>query len=545
MITGNIKRIDLGQSSFENLINDNNLYIDKSRFIENFLNESNSVQLVVRQRRLGKSLNIDMLRVFLTDLQDTRHLFKDLYIESSSVWNEINTSPVFLFDFKNLNAKTYTDQISNQIIKHILCYVDVDKLPKQYIKPYNELLNNPAYTEGLLLLTELVHEATGKRSYILIDEYDKLLTDNYNSDDYEAIKAYETALLSTGLKGNKFLKKALLTGVMRISRESILSGLNNLYTYDIFSDYLYQDDFGLTEHEINELYLLGYFDRETVKSWYNGIKINGKSIYNIYSVLSFIKSGHIGNYWGRSGTLDIIRSLLTNDRLTVLEKLLSGQTIEAEVDRRISLNDLSTDTSDATYYSVLVQAGYLALEHINHENDNVRLSIPNTELMNVWKEFILQRLTKGEVPVKTLFNNIENLELFDNDLQYFLSDKLSYYDIDNSTHKTRERIYHVFVLGLLSAYEDITYIKPPLSNRESGDGRYYILLERKGFCIIFEFKSVDHADQLPNAVQDGLRQIEDKRYYADVPKGTKLIKTSIAFCGKQCITKSVLHVWDK
>ncbi len=332
---------------------------------------------------------------------------------------------------------------------------------------------------------------------------------------------------------------------MRISRESILSGLNNLYTYDIFSDYLYQDDFGLTECEIDELYALEYFDRDKLKSWYNGIKVNGRAIYNIYSVLSFLKSGQISNYWGRSGTLDIILSLLTNERLRALEKLLSGHVIEAIIDRHISLNDLTTTSSDATFYSVLVQAGYLSLDHINHESDSVRLSIPNTELMNVWKEFILQRFTKGEVPVKTLFDNIENLELFDSDLQYFLSDKLSYYDIDNSSAKTRERIYHVFVLGLLSAYEDIRYIKPPLSNRESGDGRYDILLERKGFSIIFEFKSVDHIHQMPDAVQDGLQQIEDKRYYADVPKGTKLIKTSIAFCGKQCISKSVLHVWDK
>ncbi len=394
-MNGNINKIDLGQSSFENLINDNNLYIDKSKFIETFLGESNSVQLIVRQRRLGKSLNLDMLRCFLTDLQDNRKLFHGLYIENSLVWNEVNSAPVFLFDFKNLDVADYREKITQQINKHILSYIDISALPKHLLEEYNQMISVPDHaTGGLLLLTELVYEVTGKRSYILIDEYDKFLTDNYDRDEYEEIKSYETTLLSAGLKGNRYLKKALLTGVMRVSRESMLSGLNNLVTYDVFSDKTYADYFGLIESEILELNKISSFDKEELKSWYNGIKIKGKAIYNIYSVLSYIQSGEFSNYWGRSGTIHIILKLMNDERKEAIIKLLNGETLEAFVSRRISLNELNEEPDDSIFYSLLVQTGYLSLEQTDVSNWST-VKIPNRELMNVWKEFILSSVVKN------------------------------------------------------------------------------------------------------------------------------------------------------
>lgn len=293
-----------------------------------------------------------------------------------------------------------------------------------------------------------------------------------------------------GLKGNNYLKKALLTGVMRVSRESLLSGLNNMQIYSLFSDKTYTNDFGMIENEIDCLNNLCCFNKDLLKEWYNGIKVNGTAIYNIYSVLSYIQKEKFENYWGRSGTIELILNLL-------------------------------------------------------NENNYGVVRIPNRELMNVWKEFILSSFVKNENNVRTLFDNINNFKIFYTDIEYFLNNILSYFDIESSSGslKTSERIYHFFVLGLLSAYEDISYKKPPISNRESGNGRYDILLERKEFSIIFEFKSVTNESQLKSAVEEGLKQIDEKQYFADTPKNKQLIKIAIAFSGKQCMVKSRRYDW--
>lgn len=537
LIIGDTKRIDLGMSSFERIIIDNNLYVDKTSFIEHFLTESNSVQLIVRQRRLGKTMNLDMIRCFLTDSHDYRRLFEGLYIEKTEVWKLANSAPVFMFDFKNLSVDGYKLQINRQIDKYINTYVKMDELSHYFKGAYDEFQSNKEnYTEGLLLLTELVFETTGKRSYILIDEYDKLLTDNYNNKAYEEIKTFETQFLSAGLKSNNYLQKALLTGVMRVSRESILSGLNNLQTYDLFTDDLYTNDFGLTESEISELQAIEKFDQNEIKEWYNGIKINGTAIYNIYSVLSYLKSKRLDNYWGRSGTIDIISNLLNESRRETMASLLNGEIVQATVNRRISLQNLVNDPDDSIFYSLLVQSGYLSVEE-SDVNNWCSIKIPNKELMYVWKEFILTSVIKNSTKARTLFDNIEILSTFDRDVEYFLSDRLSYFDLDADN---KEKIYHVFVLGLLSAYENINYRKP-LSNRESGDGRYDVLFETENFYIIFEFKSVSNVNEVNSSIVSALNQIDEKRYFSGLDSNKDLIKTAIVFCGKQCFAKSIKH----
>jgi len=541
MIIGDIKKIDLSVSSFERMITNGNLYIDKTRMIENFLNNASSVQLIARHRRLGKSLNMDMLRCFLTDKTDNRHLFKGLYIETSSAWEKVNSAPVFYFNFKGLNIKLYKSQIAKQIDKHLSTYLNPDDLSGYLKRCYDNLINDPdAVTDGLFILTELVYEITGKRSYILIDEYDKLLMDNYNTDHYDEIRSFETALLSSGLKDNQYLEKALLTGVMRISHESIMSGLNNLVTYDVFNDNIYMDDYGVTNDEAVDLSKLADFNLDEVKAWYNGVKINGHAIYNIYSLLSFINNGKFDCYWGKSGTLDIIVSLLNDERKLHLAKLLSGERVKVSIDDRISLKQLSSDTGDEEFYSLLVQAGYLSLDEKLPGNGLAMLTIPNKELLVVWKNFILKKLYAGATRIRTLFDNVGNLDIFSKDIEYFLCDRLSYYDLavysGENEDKVKERIYHIFLLGILSAYDDVRY-RYPLSNRESGDGRYDVLVEKLGAHYIFEFKACSEKEDLDKNALEALKQIETKRYGADLDQAKPLIKVGIAFCGKQCRVK--------
>jgi hypothetical protein len=461
-----------------------------------------------------------------------------MYIESSPVWGQAHSAPAFYFDFKGLDLKTYKAQIVEQIDKHICSYIDPASLTGYFKRKYERLLLDPdASVDGLLTLTELIFETTGKRSYLLIDEYDRLLTGSYETEQYEEIRAFETAFLSSGLKGNKYLKKALLTGVMRISHESMLSGLNNISTYDVFNDNVYTEDYGLNDEEVSELSRIAGFDFNEVKSWYNGIKINGHAIFNIYSMMSYMDQKAFECYWGKSGTLDMIIRLLNDERKLTLAQFLNGGQAEVVIDDRISLKRLSGDTGDDAFFSLLVQSGYLSLDEKLSNKGTVLLSIPNKELLIVWKEFILKNLYSGTVKVRTLFDNTNDLDKFAGDLEHFLSDRLSYHDLaamqGEPANKTRERIYHVFLLGLLSAYDDVR-CRPPPSNRESGDGRYDVLVERPDGNYIFEFKACGSAEELGAKAAEALDQIDSKRYGMDAVKGKRLIKIGVASYGKQC-----------
>ena len=538
MIIGDVKKIDLSTSFFERVITNGVLYVDKSRMIENFLNDNSQVHLITRHRRLGKSLNMDMLKCFLTDRADLRHLFKGLYVERSSVWELANSAPVFSFDFRLLNPKTYKKTLYFRIVQHIkdYCGDNISEMTLEYIS--NRDFED---TDGLLHLTESVYRATGKRSYILIDEYDKILMDNHNSPQYEEIRNFLMLFFSAGVKGNEFLEKALLTGVMRISKESLFSGLNNIEVFDVFDDNLYTDDYGFTETEIDELNALVGFDKAKLKSWYNGIMVNRHAIYNTYSVATFLKNGKYDCHWTRSGVMDIIAELLNVERMETLARLLDGERILQLVDKRISLKGLSSEyTLDRDFFSLLVQAGYLAVETESTEspeNSLVTLTIPNKELMLAWKDFILKYAFKEPTPILNIFRNSHNAEKFAEDLQDILDNRMSYHDFlkprDEPTKKALERTYQQFMLILLCAYGDSKKCYPT-SNRESGDGRYDVFIERKEAYYIFELKSSEKAEDLADDAAAALRQINEKRYGVELDENKRLVRIGLAFFGKQC-----------
>ena len=457
MIFGDIRHIDLSTSSFERMITENCLYVDKTRMIENFLTTKSDVQLITRHRRLGKSLNMDMLRCFLTDKQDCRPLFKGMYIEKSPVWEKAHSAPVFVFDFKELTSKDYEKQIKNQTIKNLFTLGN----PKEF-SGFAKYCSDGLFDDSvpsvnyLQKLTEIAHEITGKRAYILIDEYDNLLMKIVAHEKYDEIRNFFTNLFSAAVKGNLHLEKALITGVMRISHESLFSGLNNIVNFDMFNDDVFTNDYGLTEDEAKTLCTMAQADLAKLKAWYNGVKINGEEIFNTYSTMSYFDSGRFDCYWGRSGTLDMIVDLLNNDRRQTIEKLLNSEAVEKVVEKRISLKQLLIDNSDEAFYSLLVQAGYLAAEIMDSARDTAILTIPNTELKLVWKKFILSTYYPSSTRLRTLFDNEHDPEKFADDIQDFLTDSLSYHDLavqkGETKSKVHETLYHVFILGILSAY---------------------------------------------------------------------------------------------
>jgi len=318
----------------------------------------------------------------------------------------------------------------------------------------------------------------------------------------------------------------------------MFSGLNNIKIFDVFKDNLYTDDYGLTEEEVDVLSQKTELNVFEARAWYNGIRINGRPIYNIYSMMSHLSSLEYECYWGRSGTMDMVAGLLDDSRRATLARLLNGEHVNVPIANRISLRDLSQHSNDQSFYSLLVQAGYLALcTAISGTDSFASVSIPNIELQIVWKQFILEKLYQNTSNIRTLFDNVNNLDMFSRDLEYFLCDRISYHDLavlsSEGTAQVHERLYHIFLLGLLSAYYDV-HCQYPLSNRESGDGRYDVLVEKSDANFIFEFKAVSDVNSLENKAQEALSQIKTKRYGADLNNEKRLVKIGVALCGKKC-----------
>ena len=538
MIHGSIKKIDLSTSIFERMIRNGSLYVDKTRMIENFMNESSQVMLITRQRRLGKSLNMDTLRCFLSSQQDHRHLFKGLYIESSPVWDMAHSAPVFNFNFKGLTAEYYEDQVWEETIKNLYSFTDPDRLSGYAKMLCNGLINKTTLPVNYLQkLTELAHAVTGKHAYLLIDEYDSLLLNIYPGEKYEEVRRFLSTLIALSMKDNPFLEKALITGVLRISYESLFSGLNNIKIFDMFGDDVFTNDYGLTEEEVKELCRLADLDFDKITAWYNGIRVKGQAIYSMYSTMYYIRKRLFDCYWGRSGNLEMITDLMTDGRVDTLSKLINVERVEEIVDNRVSLKQLYADNNDAAFYSLLVQGGYLSHEKEDPESPVAVLSIPNIELRQVWQKFILDMYYPSQGTLRTMFDRADDPVLFAEDARYFLENRLSYHDLavyqGENPGQVHEKIYHIFIMGILSAYND-TRFKRPSSNRESGRGRYDILIEKGDAHYIFEFKAAKSEEDLENACKEALRQIDEKRYGTDLDSKKQLRKVGVAVFGKLC-----------
>ena len=540
MFVGDITRIKLGDSSFESVITNGVLYVDKSMFIEHFLKEEPYVQLIARQRRLGKSLNMDMLRCFLTDQTDYRPLFEHLQIHNSEVWGRANSAPVFHFDFKHLDNNDYKNQIFGMVKDYTLKYVNDSKCPQVYVEAYNELAaGKRSEVDSLLLLTAIAYTVTGKKSYILIDEYDEMLMKNMHNERYHEMRDFITLLFSSALKGNKFLEKALLTGVTRISYEGMLSGLNNLQTYDVFRDSVYAEDYGLTEVEVTELSAARYFDIDEARRWYNGVKIGGRAIYNMYSVMSMLHFKTFDCYWGASGSMGAIVSIMSASRKRAIIGLLDeGAVKNVILEEKISPVQLMAGNSDSMFYSFLVQTGYLSLEEKNQTAGKV--AIPNLELQDVWKRFLLSNFFSLTGNMDSLFIHLEDPEGLAAAVETYLSntlDALSYHDLPrfkgaDGKRRVPENNYHILLYAILTAGKDLFQYEAIRSNRESGDGRYDIMVEFADRAVIFEIKSAADDEDMDEIAQAALRQIKNMRYGADLNK--PIMGVGCAFRKKTC-----------
>ena len=538
-----MKRIPIGLSDFKHLIEEDFYYFDKTKFIDEIIQDGAQVKLFTRPRRFGKTLNISMLKYFfdIKEAEKNKKLFKDLYIEKTESFKEQGQYPVIFLSLKDLKATTWEEMqkdikltVARLFSEYKYLLKDLDKFDtitfENVIMKNIELEN---LKEILKFLTKILYEKYSKKVVILIDEYDSPLVSAYTNGYYEKVKNFFKTFYSTVLKDNTYLQMGILTGIIRVIKAGIFSDLNNLRTYTILSDD-YTDIYGLTEEEV-EKSLKDYgieAEISNVKDWYDGYKFGDSEVYNPWSILNFLQDKELRAYWVDTSGNDLINNVLkmTNKNIiTALERLFNGNGLKQNLS---GTSDLSKILSDDEVWELLLFSGYLTVEEKINQ-DNYILRLPNKEVKSLFrKTFIETYIARGSKLSFLMESLIENkIEDYEENLQEILLTSVSY----NDTKKGNEAFYHGLIMGM-GLYLEGEYITK--SNIESGLGRYDFLIEPKNKskrAFIMEFKSTDGVEKLEEVSKEALQQIEDKKYNVSLKQnGIKEITyIGIAFCRKQ------------
>ena len=552
----------LGNTDFKEIRETGLYYIDKTMLIDQLVYQSRAkVTLFTRPRRFGKSLNMSMLQHFFDIREDSKVLFKGLKItENEALCQEwMNRYPTILVSFKDVGGsdfKTATELlqaiISKLYEKHDHLLDDNDSLTPIQRKLFERFLlreaSNTEMTESLVLLTDIMFHYYHKPVILLMDEYDVPMAKGDANGYYREITDIMRYMLSKALKDNPYLKMAVLTGCLRIAKESIFTGLNNPKVNSIL-DHGFEEFFGFTESEIDKLLLdteLSEY-KNRIKKWYDGYRFGDTDIFCPWDVLNYISDlqQKVGiepkNYWANTSGNDLIRKYLDEgiNPQTDFETLLKGGYICKTIAEDITYENLLN--SEENFWSVLLMTGYLTAvpkseavsdsEQTLVENGAVYLRLVNNEIRELFAKTIAlwfkESIVKDER--KTLFEAIWNgdAETLTNEISGYLNETISYYDYN-------ENFYHAFLAGLLSGIKGYSVE----SNRETGVGRADIILKyaRKRIVAIFEIKHSPTDEGMEGCCDEALHQIEEKKYAAPFKRDT-VLKYGVAFHAKDCVVK--------
>ena len=538
-----MKRLAIGLSDFKHLIEEDFYYFDKTKFIEEIIEDGSQVKLFARPRRFGKTLNMSMLKYFfdIKNREENKEIFKDLYIEKTEAFKEQGQYPVIFLSLKDLKALTWEQMekaiksaISRLFSEYKYLLNDLDKFDTLTFE--NILLKNTELEdlkEALKFLTRILYEKYNKKVVVLIDEYDSPLVSAYINGYYEKAKDFFKTFYSTVLKDNSYLQMGVLTGIIRVIKAGIFSDLNNLSTYTILSD-VYTDSYGLTEEEVEKS--LKYYGIEqeisNVKDWYDGYKFGDSEVYNPWSILNFLQYKELRAYWVDTSGNDLIKDVLkkiTKNTIEALERLFNGEGLKQNIS---GTSDLSKLLSEEELWELMLFSGYLTVEE-KIDQDNYVLRLPNKEVRNLYrKTFFEKYFGRGSKLLYLMEALTENrIDEYEERLQEILLTSVSY----NDTKKGNEAFYHGLIMGM-GLYLEGEYITK--SNIESGLGRYDFVIEPKNKAkraYIMEFKSTDNIEKLEEVSKEALEQIENKKYDVSLKQnGVKDITyMGIAFCGKQ------------
>lgn len=529
-------------------------YVDKTLLIRDFLDERPMVSLFTRPRRFGKTLNMDMLRTFFEISEEDT----SVYFRNKAIWKQGKTYqayqgryPVIFVSFKDIKCETWPETqeklaeiIGNEFARHeeLLSSKRCNEVDKTYFRQVMaRTAGSNALTSAFMTLTKMLHEHYGVPPVIIIDEYDTPIQQGHTKHFYDQVILFMRNLFSGGLKDNKHLSFGFLTGILRVAKESIFSGLNNL-TINSILDEKYSSYFGFTPDEVRTM--AAYYNADDrydeLCNWYDGYQFGSTEIFNPWSVINFFRNDcRPGAYWQATGNNEIIREVLAEagpDIYDRLKALLQGESFLTYIDTDVVYPEIRRNPSSV--YSFLLVAGYLKVVNTNSVFTNgymCEVSIPNREIGFVYKKEILDQLS-DIVPQHSAISIQESLFTGDaaklkDSMEKLLLESVSFYDTSD------ESFYHGLVLGLCAMMDNRYYVR---SNREAGEGRFDIQLMPKVKTlpgILIELKAAKKADrsELKTLAAAALSQIYDRKYDAEmISLGINdIIKYGVAFCGKE------------
>ena len=560
------RTVGIGIQSFDKIRDNNYFYIDKTTFIKEWWESGDDVTLITRPRRFGKTLNMSMVEEFFSiDYANREDLFEGLSIWEEEKYRKLQgTYPVISISFANIKENNYQDtrkkicQLLAGLYTDYAFLLDSEVLgegDKEFFRRITVEMDDVDATMAIHYLSKYLYLYYGKKVIILLDEYDTPMQEAYVDGFWNELVSFTRSMFNSSFKTNPWLERAIMTGITRVSKESIFSDLNNLKVVTTTSDE-YAESFGFTETEVFDvLDEYGLSDKkQDVKQWYDGFIFgNHKDIYNPWSILNYLDTGKLSTYWANTSSNSLVGKLLREGNRKIKEKfetLLQGQVIKATIDEQIVYNQLDNDES--AIWSLLLASGYLKVLSYDREDlleygeeAKYTLTLTNYEVERMFYNMVrgwfrdsradyndfVQALLLGDKKAMNAYMNRVALNTF------------SYFDTGNRpSGEEPERFYHGFVLGLIVDLQNRYIIT---SNRESGFGRYDVMLEprnpQKDDGIILEFKVYDPDDEetLKDTVQDALKQIEKKQYASQlIEKGISrenIRSYGFAFHGKNVL----------
>ncbi|WP_455042941.1 AAA family ATPase [Leptotrichia buccalis] len=542
------KAIPVGIENFKELREEGYYYVDKTFLIYEILINKAKVTLFTRPRRFGKTLNMSMLKYFfnIENKEENRKLFENLKISNSTYMSEQGKYPVIFISLKDLKENNWEECLES--IKDIMYKVFNDyeflreKLnlveKRQFDKIWEMTGNEKNFKTSLLDLSKYLNKYYSKKVIILIDEYDAPIINAFNNGYYnEAINFFQV-FYSSALKTNDSLKYGILTGITRIIKEGIFSGLNNLKV-DTILDKRYAEYFGILENEVIEM--LDYFEieykMEEVRTWYNGYIFGDSKVYNPWSIVNFVDNQEIKAYWANISGNTLLENMMDHAGESVyadLKKFTEGESIEKYISDETTIRSLLSSNDEI--WQLFLYSGYLTKSDEQTERteskNTYNLKIPNREIRSYFGDLFLNRFFGTEVKTNILIKALENgdMKKFEKTLGEIMINMLSHFDLDSEM----EKIYQVFMIGLvgflMGKYEII-------SNNESGYGRYdlaMIPIKSNEKAYLMEFKISKTEKGMSSKAEEALKQIDEKKYDTRLKaRGIKnILKLGIAFYGK-------------
>ena len=546
--------IGIGESDFKSLRLKNYYYIDKTMYIKDIIDNSSKVVLVTRPRRFGKTLNMSMLKYYFDCRQkDNRELFNGLKIleQEEKYTSKLGAYPVIYMTLKDVTETTYEKMLLDMktavlgVYRECRYLLKSDKIYDDEKQLIEDILwcreDEVSLKNAIKELTRMLYEHYEKPVILLLDEYDVPLQNAYVEGFYdEAVKFFKT-FYGVTFKDNPYLEKTVITGVSRVAKESIFSGANNFDVYTVL-DNEFADDFGITEEEMEKV--IEDFevqdDKEEIKRWYDGYKIgNVEGIYNPWSIINYLNKKELMPYWVNTSSNDLIKLILKNSETVKekIERLLKGEAIEVKIDLETVI--VGIENNEDNIWGLMLGTGYLKVEETVDVSEGIyKVKLPNYEIKLLFSQIIDDWFRNKVIgnDLKSILKDLVTLNLseYEKKFRILVKEMFSYMDVGENT---AENFYHAFVLGMLVGLKDSYYVN---SNRESGIGRYDIMLEPKdknGNSFIMEFKVMEDMEEktIDETIENAKKQIEEKGYEQNLRERgfTNITKMVYAFKGKE------------